>query len=72
MIVVINKEEAEQYTLGRRIIRALSQRHTDRVNLDSILTFDKETKDIVIKESDLMKLIQMATPCQPTRHIRLI
>lgn len=68
----IDTSELDRLAIGGRLYDALSWKNTDRVNLYSILSSDKETKTIMIKESDLMKLIQLVTPLQPTRQIKLI
>lgn len=51
---------------------ALTWRNADEINFNSILTSEANTHDILIKESDLLRLIQLATPNQKIRRIRLV
>ena len=71
MIAILDKQDIMRVAIGERLIRALSWRG-DVIDFKSILSSDKETKDILIKESDLLKLIQHINPHQPDRRIRLI
>lgn len=71
MMLYLDNKDLSRLGLGESLIRALSW-SGERVELDSILSGDKETKDVLIKESDLMKLIQRVNPHQLDRRIRLI
>lgn len=67
----LDEDIINKISTGLRLVDALSwSKGSD--SHDSILASEKGTKDILIKESDLMKLIQMVTPTQHERHIRLI
>jgi hypothetical protein len=63
-------QDINKISIGLRLVDALSWRNGS-FNSDSILRSNKETKDIIIKESDLMKLIQLVCPTQVDRHIIL-
>lgn len=71
MLIYMDRQDLMRMALGERLIRALSWRG-DAITRESILSSDKETKDIIIKEDDLMRLIQLINPTQPTRRIRLM
>jgi hypothetical protein len=71
MSTTLGLEDITKIATGLRLVDALSW-ISDRVNFDSVLQSDKETKDIIIKESDLMKLIQLVNPHQKDRHIILV
>lgn len=73
MIAILDEREVNRMILGNKLIRALSWRSEELIIPNpSILTSDKETKDILIKEADLMRLIQLVNPIQKDRRIRLI
>ena len=71
MIAILDKQDIMRMAVGDRLIRALSWRG-DVIDFESILSSDKETKDILIKEQDLLRLIQHINPRQKDRRIRLI
>lgn len=71
MLLYIDNNDLTRLGLGESLIRALSWRGGE-INSESILASNRETKDILIKESDLMKLIQRVNPLQDDRRIRLI
>jgi hypothetical protein len=64
-------EDINKISIGLRLVDAFSS-ICDRVTFGNIISSDKETKDILIKESDLLKIIQMVNPAQADRKIRLI
>jgi hypothetical protein len=70
----IDTTQLDRLCIGGRIYDALTWKTVDdgKCNLNSILGYDHSTKEILIKERDLLKLIQLATPHQPDRRIRLI
>lgn len=79
--IEVDTRELDRLAIGGRIYDALTWDYDgDRINLYSILQRDKETGDILIRESDLMELIKLVTPeakidrgkCLPAKHIRLI
>lgn len=69
--LTVDSSELDRLAIGGRLYDALSPK-TERVNPASILGFDHDTHTIMIKESDLMKLIQLVTPTQSTRRIKLV
>lgn len=65
--------DIREVSTGLLLVDALGwSKRGNKINLNSILQSEIGTKDILIKESDLMKLIQLVTPSQKTRRIRLI
>lgn len=71
-IICKTAREFEQMWVGVRLYNALSWRHSAHTNLESIITSDKGTRDILVDEGGLMKLIQLICPAQAERKIRLI
>jgi hypothetical protein len=71
MLISLAMKDIERISIGLRLVDAFEWRG-DRINFDSILQYDKDTKNIVIKESDLMRLIQVVNPYQKERNIRMV
>lgn len=67
----LDNEEIEKLAIGRILLVSLGW-WSNNGSTSGVLKSDKETKDILIKEKDLMRLIQLVTPWQPDRHIRLV
>lgn len=68
---VIEPKVLDRIAVGARLYDAL--RWPDCcVNFDCILKSEKETKDILIKESDLMRLIQLVNVAQLDRNIMIV
>ena len=63
--------ECEKLNIAMQLVKGLSWRDS-RPNFESILAFDKETETILVDEAGLLKLIQMVTPIQKDRRIKLI
>ena len=63
--------DCEKLNIAMRLVRGLSWGDS-RPNLDSIMTFDKETRTILIDEKKLLRLIQLVTPHQKDQRIELI
>ena len=63
--------DCDKLNISMRLVRGLSWGDS-RPNFDSIMTFDKETSTILIDEKKLLKLIQLLTPHQKDRRIKLI
>mgnify|MGYP000883446865 FL=1 len=68
--ITINMErkDIEDISVGLRLVDMFRWRD-ERINFDSILESDKDTKDIIIKESDLLKAIKLVNPYQKDRNI---
>lgn len=67
----VDSSELDRLAIGARVYDAFNWQGNS-YNFKSILKSDKETKDILIKESDLMKLIQLVNVGQQYRRIRII
>lgn len=68
----VDVADLERIVIGARMYDALTWEHNGgKANVHSILQ-SNEDKEILIRESDLMKLIQLATPLQKVRRIKLI
>ena len=63
--------ECEKLNIAMQLVRGLSWGDA-RPNFDSIMTFDKETRTILIDEKKLLRLIQLVTPHQKDQRIELI
>lgn len=69
--VIADTKGIDRICIGGRLYDALEW-NGETVNPYRIIGFDKETREITIKESDLLKLIQLVNPGQPDRPIRII
>ena len=69
--ITVDATELDRLAIGGRLYDALQWRGV-KITFTEILTTDRETGDTLIKESDLLKLIQLVNPCQSVRPIRLI
>ena len=63
--------DCDKLNIAMRLVRGLSWGDA-RPNFDSIMTFDKETETVLVDEVGLLKLIQLVTPHQKDRKIRLV
>lgn len=64
---IMRCEDCDKFNKAINIYNGFSWR--ERTGL---MSFDKETNEILIDESGLMRIIQMVNPIQPPRKIRLI
>ena len=71
MSVQVDLSEVDRIAIGVRLYDAFSW-DLANVNLHKMLHLDTETQCIEIKESDLLRLIQLVNSGQPDRHIELI
>ena len=69
--MVIEPNIFDRLAIGVKLYDALKWSGCD-INFDCILKSEKETKDILIKESDLMRLIQLVNVSQLDRNIRIV
>lgn len=69
--ISVDSSQLDRLAIGARVYDAFNWQG-NIINFNCILKSDKETKDILIKESDLMKLIQLVNVGQPDRSIRII
>jgi len=69
--VKVDMKEIDRICIGGRLYDALDW-DKEIINPQKIINYDKETGEIIVKESDLLKLIQLVNPGQPDRHIRII
>ena len=67
----LEAKDIVRISTGLQLVDALSWRGAS-LSSGSILNSDRETKDILIRENDLMRIIQLVTPGQKERTIRLI
>lgn len=67
--ISVDSSELDRLAIGARVYDALNWQ-VDRINFNCILTSEKETGDILIRESDLLKLIQLVNVGQADRSIR--
>jgi DNA-directed RNA polymerase subunit RPC12/RpoP len=63
--------ECEKLNIAMQLFKALSWRDS-KVRFESILGFDNETGTILVDEAGLLKLIQLVTPVQEDRKIKLV
>ena len=63
-------KDCAEYNTAMRIYKMLDWAGCD--NHFSILSYDKETDTILIDKKQLLKAIQLISPHQPERDIRLI
>lgn len=54
----INSEELDRLAIGARLYDAMKY-SDDRVNFYSILKYDEETEEVLIKEDDLLELVKL-------------
>lgn len=66
---IVDCKLCEKLNIAIRIYNALSWRGFD--NKESILSYDRNTEEILINEEELFKLIQLTSPKQQKRKIRL-
>lgn len=69
--ISVDSSELDRLVIGARVYDAFNWQ-ANGIGFNRILTSEKETGDILIKESDLMKLIQLVNVGQPDRSIRII
>ena len=62
--------ECEKLNIAMQLVKGLSWRDS-RPNLESILTFDKETETILVGEKKILRLIQLVNPIQKDRKLKL-
>lgn len=67
----VDSSEIDRLAIGARVYDAFKWK-ANSVNFNCILTSEKETGDILIRESELMDLIQLVNEGQPDRNIRII
>jgi hypothetical protein len=74
MKIEVDTTELDRLAIGGRLYDALKWKNNGigKINIFSILQHDRETKEILIKESDLMKMIQLVNQGQPDRSIRIV
>lgn len=68
---IIEPKVLDRLAVGVKLYDALKWSGCD-INFNCILKSEKETKDILIKESDLMRLIQLVNVSQLDRNIRIV
>ena len=61
-----------QQTKMYEIYQMFKWQHSIEGDYFTCITFDKETNEIILNEEGIMKIIQMANPCQGKRKIRLV
>lgn len=72
MCETINEDLICRIGTGLKLLKAFEWRHQGtHINIESILSYDRATGIISIKEEDLMGVIKLANPGQPERTITL-
>ena len=66
----IDSSELDRLVIGGRMYDALTF-STDRINVHSIIKIDKDTGDILINESELLKLMQLANRFINNKYSRI-
>lgn len=69
--ITVDSKELDRLAIGGRLYD-MFKGSDDKINFSTIIEFDRDTGDIFIRESDLLKAIQLVNVGQPSRHIRLI
>ncbi len=66
----IDSSELDRLVIGGRMYDALTFSN-DHINFHSIIKQDEDTKEILINESELFKLIQLANRCINNKYSRI-
>lgn len=72
MTIECDSKDFERIAFGIKLYNAFSWGCGSKVNFDSIMSFDNKSKEVLIDEQQLMKLIACINPNQKDRKIRLI
>lgn len=63
-------EHCQEYKIGMDIARSF--RWPSPSGFDWTISYDRETKEILVNEHALMRIIQMVNPAQQQRKLRLV
>lgn len=67
----IDSSELDRLVIGGRMYDALTFSTTDCINVHGIIKIDKDTGDILINESELLKLMQLANRFINNKYSRI-